>query len=192
MKSGFLITPSLYSGWAYWRDNDSAGKGDVLDILNKVRRERTATMQAGIDFEDAVKRACEEGTGEDECVSEAARIVAGGMWQRKVRRELDGDLLYGIADVVKRNTIFDIKRVNRYDVGKYEWSIQHLIYMYATGIENFGYVITDGSGVYVEEYHWEERSLETLRGRIEEMKDCLLGDAEMGEAFRKNWTYRSE
>ena len=74
--------------------------------------------------------------------------------------------MYGIADVIRRNTIFDIKRVNYYDIGKYEGSIQHLIYMYATGIPNFEYVISDGQEVYVETYHWESKSLETLKERI--------------------------
>jgi hypothetical protein len=112
------------------------------------------------------------------------------MWQQRISKELNGDLAYGIADVIRRNTIFDIKRVNKYDLGKYESSIQHLIYMYATDISNFEYVISDGEEVYVETYHWGTGSLETLGERISELKDSLLSDDEMSLAFRTNWMYR--
>jgi hypothetical protein len=147
-------------------------------------------MRAGMDFENSIRDVCNGGTSEDFCVLEAADIVNGGMWQQRVSREFDGDLLYGIADVIRRNTIFDIKRVNQYDTGKYEGSIQHLIYMYATGIPNFDYVISDGQEVYVETYHWEEKSLETLKERISDMKGSLLSDDEMRLAFQEHWIYR--
>jgi hypothetical protein len=187
---GFLITPSLYSSWRYWKYGEDSGKGEILDTLNKVRKEPSPAMQRGIDFENDIRRVCADGTSEDFCVLEAADIVKGGMWQQRVSKELNGDLAYGIADVIRRNTIFDIKRVNKYDLGKYEGSIQHLIYMYATDIPNFEYVISDGKEVYMESYHWGAGSLETLGERISEMKDSLLSDDEMSLAFRTHWQYR--
>jgi hypothetical protein len=171
-------------------DSEDAGKEEILDTLNKAEKKESPAMRAGINFENDVRRVCSGGTSEDFCVLEAADIVKGGMWQRRVSRELDGDLLYGIADVIRRNTIFDIKRVFKYDIGKYEGSIQHLIYMYAVGIPNFDYVISDGQEVYVETYHWEARSLETLKERISEMKGSLLSDDEMSLAFQTHWKYR--
>jgi hypothetical protein len=176
--------------WKYWKENEDAGKKEIMDVLNKVKKEKTPAMQAGIDFENAVRIVCNGGVSEDFCVLDAAEIVHGGMWQQRIRRELDGDLLYGIADVIRRNTIFDIKRVFKYEVGKYEWSIQHLIYMYATGIENFDYVISDGGAVYTETYNWEAGSLEKLKERIFEMKDSFLADDEMSAAFKTHWAYR--
>jgi hypothetical protein len=171
-------------------DSEGAGKKEILDVLNKAEKEKSPAMRAGIDFENAIRRVCDGGMTEDFCVLEAADIVKGGMWQQRVSRELDGDLLYGIADVVRRNAIFDIKRAFKYDIGNYEGSIQHLIYMYATGIPNFEYVISDGQEVYVEAYHWEAGSLETLKGRIAEMKGSLLSDDEMRAAFVSQWTRR--
>jgi len=190
--NGFLITPSLYSSWKYWINSEDAEKKEILDVLNKMPKEKTPAMQAGIDFENAIRDVCDGGTSEDFCVLEATEIVMGGMWQQRISREIDGDLAYGIADVIRRNTIFDIKRVNQYDIGKYESSIQHLIYMYATDIPNFEYVISDGHEVYVETYRWGTKSEETLRERISEMKGSLLSDDEMSLAFRKHWMYRKE
>jgi hypothetical protein len=192
MMNGFLITPSLYSAWRYWMDSEDSGKEEILDTLNKVEKEKSPAMQAGIDFENAVRGVCNGGASEDFCVLDAADIVMGGLWQERISRELDGDLVYGIADVIRRDFIFDIKRVNQYDIGKYEGSIQHLIYMYAANIPNFEYVISDGRDVYVEAYHWEARSLDILRGRILEMKNFLLSDDEMCLAFQAHWTYKND
>jgi hypothetical protein len=190
---GFLITPSLYSAWKYWRESEGAGINEILDTLNKVEKEKSPAMQAGIDFELDIRQVCDGGMLTDDfCVMEAAEIVRGGIWQQRVSKELNGDLLYGIADVIRRNTIFDIKRVSQYDIGKYEGSIQHLIYMYATDIPNFEYVISDGHEVYVEAYHWGAGSLEMLGERISEMKDSLLSDDEMNWAFHTHWMYRRD
>jgi hypothetical protein len=188
--NGFLITPSLYSTWKYWKNSEDTGKNEILDTLNKIKKETSPAMQAGIDFENDIYRVCNGGVSEDLCVLEAADIVKNGMWQQRVSKELNGDLAYGIADVIRRDTIFDIKRVNQYDIGKYEGSIQHLIYMYATDIPNVEYVISDGHEVYLESYHWGNGSLETLTERIDEMKDSLLSDDEMSLAFRTYWQYR--
>jgi hypothetical protein len=190
--SGFLITPSLYSAWKYWKDNDDAGTEDLLDTLNKAEKRKSPAMRMGIDFENAIRHVCDGGASEDFCVLEAAEIVTGGLWQQRISRELDGDLVYGIADVIRRNTIFDIKRVHKYDLGKYEGGIQHLIYMYAAGIPNFEYVISDGQEVYMETYHWGAGSLETLRERISEMRSSIISDDEMSLAFRTHWRYRQE
>jgi hypothetical protein len=194
-KAGFLITPSLYSAWSYWKYCEDAGEQemkDLLDTLNKVKKDKTPAMQAGIDFENDIRNVCNGVEVDDFCVLEAAEIVKGGLWQQRVSRELDGDLCYGIADVIRRDTIFDIKRVFKYDLGKYEGSIQHLIYMYATDIPHFEYVISDGHEVYVEAYHWGAKSRETLKERIAEMKDSLLSDDAMSLAFKTYWKYRKE
>jgi hypothetical protein len=192
LMNGFLITPTLYSAWKYWKESEGSGKNEILDVLNKAEGEKSPAMRAGIEFENAIRNVCDGGTSEDFCVLEAADIVKGGMWQQRVSKELDGDLLYGIADVVRRNAIFDIKRAFKYDLGQYEGSIQPLIYMYATGIPNFDYVISDGQEVYVETYHWEARSLDLLKERIADMKGSFLSDDEMRLAFQNRWTYRKE
>jgi len=193
MMKGFLITPSLYSSWKYWKDNEEDdGKADILLTLKKIEMIKSPAMLAGIKFEEEIQKVCEGSAAEDSCVNEVADMVRGGMWQQTVSRELDGDLLYGRADVIRRNKIFDIKKVIQYEIGKYESSIQHLIYMYATDIPNFDYLIADSYNVYVETYHWENKSLDELRSRIADMKESILADAEMAEAFIKNWQYRKE
>jgi hypothetical protein len=195
--NGFLITPSLYSSWKYWMNSDGEDKNAILDTLNKVETIKSPAMQAGIDFEENIQNICEgvvfEPTNDEErCLLEVANIVCGGMWQQRISRELDGDLVYGIADVIKRDTIFDIKWVSQYELGKYEGSIQHLIYMYSTEIPNFKYLIFDGHEIYEEAYYWGSHSLDLLRSRIADLKGSLLADAELSAAFNKNWKYKQE
>jgi hypothetical protein len=192
MTKGFLITPSLYNSWKFWIDGEGEGKAEILDTLNKVDKPKSEAMLNGIAFENEVLNVCNGGKSDDPCVNEIAGIVKGGLWQQKISRELDGDLVYGVADVIKRNTIYDIKRVNSYEVGKYEYSIQHLIYLYSMQIPNFAYLISDGNNVYEEAYYWEGKSLDTLRIRITDMKDSILADSEMREAFINNWKFRKE
>ena len=189
---GFLITPSLYSSWKYWMDSDGEEKTAILDTLNKVEIAKTPAMQAGIDFEDNIRKVCEGAISDDLCVIEIADIVRGGMWQQRISKELEGDLVYGIADVIKRDTIYDIKRVSQYELGKYESSIQHLIYMFSTDIPNFKYLISDGKEVYEEAYYWESQSLGLLKSRVADLKESLLADTELSLAFNKNWKYRQE
>ena len=190
--NGFLITPSLYSSWKYWMGSENEGMASILDTLNKVEIAKSPAMQAGIDFEDNIRKVCEGIISDDLCVTEIAEIVSGGMWQQRISRELEGDLVYGIADVIKRDTIFDIKRVNQYELGKYESSIQHLIYMYATEIPNFKYLISDGKEVFEEAYYWGSQSLDLLKSRVADLKESLLADTELSLAFTKNWKYRQE
>jgi hypothetical protein len=192
MMKGFLITPSLYSSWKYWMDSEEEGRTAILETLCKVEKEKSPAMQMGIDFENNIRKVCEGGTVDDPCVNEVAKIVQGGMWQQRISRELDGDLVYGIADVIKRNTIYDIKRIYQYELGKYEDSIQHLIYLYAAEIPNFEYLISDGREVYEEAYYWESKSLDLLKSRIADLKDSLLADRELSSAFIENWKYRKE
>ena len=100
------------------------------------------------------------------CVKEVSEIVKGGYWQETVSKivkipEYDFNInLTGRTDVIGVDVINDIKFVNQYEIGKYQAAIQHLIYMYCTGIEKFRYIICDGKAVYVEEYNFNMQQLE--------------------------------
>lgn len=106
-----------------------------------------------------------------DCVHEVAEIVKGGDWQDTVYEELylpamDIKIQFkGRTDVIKLDTIHDIKFVKNYEIGKYSGSIQHLIYMYCTGLEKFQYVISDGKAVYVESY-FSDNTTEILESKL--------------------------
>jgi hypothetical protein len=209
----YLITPSLYGSYLYYTSTDfnqiyaDADKAeqaeqkayqDWLNCLNKVKTPTTEAQQRGIDFEDAV-RDLSNGLGTDlidgdelSTAEAIASIVEGGMWQEVLKKETDNYLLYGRADVIKQDTIYDIKRVSSYDIGKYGKSIQHLLYMECAGLDKFDYLISDGKSVYKETYTRDIYTMPILLEKIDLMVDFIKSTPEFIEPFNKYWTAKGE
>lgn len=191
-----LITPSLYSAYVYYTDTEflsdeaeAAARQDFIDCLNKVSK-TNEILQRGINFENSVKAVCDGLLAEPmENAADVAEVIGkGGMWQEKLSKDLGGVyLMYGRADVIKGDTIYDIKRVNKYDCPKYGKSIQHLVYMYCSGLPNFKYVISDGRNVYCEDYNYTADLQGTLMYKVDSMVDFINMSPEFAEPFHKNW-----
>ncbi len=194
VSDSWLVTPSLYSAYYWYAIREYGTTEDFLKVLRKEKTPPTESMLAGIEFEDKIRAVCEgrytAAQGSD--VEEIANLVKDGFWQERIKKELDGNLLYGIADVITPYMIYDIKFSNKYDFGKYDYSIQHLLYMYCTGIPHFKYLISDGKEVYIEEHSWSDTSLDTLKSRIFEMLSFIAGNKEFKEAFESNWRVKNE
>ena len=191
------LTHSLHSSWTWYHRIESKTKQDFLNFLNKVKEPPTEAMQAGLDFEANVLRMVTGGEVEGvepqylECVREVAGLVAGGIWQEKVMMDVrigNADyLLYGVADVIKKDWIYDLKYTQTYEIGKYADSIQHPIYMACTGIHKFGYLISDGESVWREDYFFQPDTISKLKGELSEMMGGILADPDFKEAYLKNW-----
>lgn len=183
----YLITPTLYSQY-YWFLQTEKSKEEFLSFLRKEPQPRTEAIQRGIDFENDVHAACDGTIPLDPCVAETANIVKGGLWQVKLSKRLDDFLLYGVADVIKRDTIYDIKRTSSYEIGKYFDSIQHDLYMECAEIDRFEYLACDGNCVYREEYRRTEQSRNTLKARIYDAFNWIVQDRDFYQAYKENWT----
>lgn len=199
MNNKCLITASLYGSYAYYTHTNFEIYGDKAeeieakalqdwkDTLNKIKRPTTEILQRGIDFENAVRAITEGHDIKHENAGEMADIVKGGLWQEKVCKTIDNYVLFGFADVIKANTVYDIKRVSVYDCPKYESSIQHLIYLECTGLEHFKYLVSDGKNLFEEYYHNDLNNRQKLLSRI----DCMIGfirrNEEFNATFEKNW-----
>lgn len=199
MSNKYLITPSLYNAYTYYTQTNFEIYGDKaeeieakalqdwLNTLNKVKTPTNEILQRGIDFENAVRAITDNYPVEHENAAEVAEVVKGGMWQVKLSKNVGNYVLYGIADVIKRDTVYDIKRVTSYDCPKYEQSIQHLIYLECSGLENFEYLVSDGKNLYREYYHKDADNLDRLIGRINNMVGFIKGNDDFHQAFEKNW-----
>ncbi len=199
MNNKYLITPSLYNAYTYYAKTNFEIYGDKaeeieakalqdwLNTLNKVKTPTNEILQRGIDFENAVRTITDNYPVEHENAAEVAEVVKGGMWQVKLSKNVGNYVLYGIADVIKRDTVYDIKRVTSYDCPKYEQSIQHLIYLECSGLENFEYLVSDGKNLYREYYHKDADNLDRLIGRIDNMVGFIKGNDDFHQAFEKNW-----
>lgn len=156
------VTATLLNSWRYYLksydEDEEQAKQDFLNYLNKVKTEPTEAMQRGIDFENKI-RLCDEQdlySRTDNTVNEITDYIKNGLWQETVSKHIDIDgldvLVYGKADVIKMDTIYDIKRVSKYKTGQYSKSVQHLFYLYCTELPVFKYLISNGSSVFCETY----------------------------------------
>lgn len=206
--SKYLITPSLINAYQYYiKDEWKSPAESRADFLKTLRREKTPTtesQQKGLDFENSIKNWIDEGKGfhilEDEddgffnpdsIICELAEIVKGGLWQQSVKKDLQvGNqdfLLYGRTDVIKRDTIFDIKFTSNYEIGKFQDSSQHLIYLYCTDLPKFAYLASDGKDWWQEDYFNHGNIENEIKSKISDFIGCLENDKEAKELFYSRW-----
>lgn len=198
----YYLTQSLLSNWIHFLNAEDGYADSALESFTSALRreplEPTPAMLAGREFEAAVNArvAGEEVEFPNEKFEFAARYFAklctGGQAQVPVgRTEQIAGLtfrLYGICDYVKAGTIYDIKRVQRYEYGKYFKSPQHPMYLHLIpGAGRFTYLIFDGANTYTETYR---------RGDFVPIEDTIsrfirwLKEYDYWDVYKENWTMK--
>lgn len=204
----YLLTPSLLNSFS-WYLKESFTKTEAeqrQEFLQTLRREKTEpnkAMQKGIDFENDVKIATEykyeywqdnKTVEYDSVIDCLANIVQDGLWQQSVKKDLKvGNhdfLLYGRTDVIKRDTVFDIKFTSNYEIGKFQDSSQHLIYLYCSELPKFSYLISDGKDWWREDYFNHAGIEGEIKSKVSEFLDYLEGDKEAKELYFNKWVSR--
>lgn len=213
----YLITPTLLNDFQYYIQDEykspADSRADFLKTLSREKFQPNEAMQKGIDFENDVQNYCVDkfeptnriithiDNGEQEeinewdsysvCVITCGRIVKGGLWQQTVKKDLiignQEFLLYGKCDVIKRDTIYDIKFTSNYEVGKFLDSAQHLIYLYCLDLPKFQYLISDGEEYWVEDYHNHKGIEDEIKSKISDFLSYLENDKEAKEMFFTKW-----
>ena len=209
----YLITASLLNSYQYYIQDEfkspADSRADFLKTLSRERFEPNEAMQKGIDFEDDLMQVSLDLRGFENYLSsnsnnfetkpfsrdiilhELGAIVEGGLWQESVKKEITvGNqefLLYGRMDVIKRDTIYDIKFTSNYELGKFMNSSQHRIYLYCLGLPKFQYLISDGKEYWIEDYHNHEGIEDELKGMISDFMSYLENDKEAKEMFLTKW-----
>lgn len=163
----FYLTQTLLSSWQHFLDSDDAYAEDALasfiQTLKREPKETTPVMQAGIDFESAINAVVAgdpvdiKNEKEERAIRRFSRLCAGGQPQVPVAGDIAAAgleiRLYGVCDYVKAGTIYDIKRVQRYEYGKYFHSPQHPMYLHLVpGAAKFSYLIFNGTDTFIETY----------------------------------------
>ena len=202
--SRYLITHSLLSSWMWAMKEDPYEDAiternafeDFLCTLNRQPREETEAMRQGLDFEALVYRVSRgifETTNKDDrwydAACEIADVIRGGAIQYKAKKPLTvagtDILLFGILDVLKAGTIYDVKFSKSYERGKYFDSTQHPAYFeLIPEAREFTYLVSNGSVVYTETYRREEtRSIEPV------IADFLgwLDGSRLLPVYREKW-----
>ena len=194
----YKMTHSLLESWrrATDPDADETAFGVFLDTLEREKRQKTKAMQDGIDFENAVTRyinneapGSERSGDELRAIAQFGNRLRGAQLQVREEKEIKvcghEILLVGVADALKAGILSDIKRVQRYEYGKYQFSTQHPMYMelFPEALR-FDYLIFDGKYCYMEQYR--RGDFEPIQGTIKAFLEYLDG-AELMEAYQKNW-----
>lgn len=150
-------------------DKEQQAKLDFENALKKVKSEPTEAMQEGIDYENKIRKLAEHLGGINPITNEPydellkqyedidikiAELLKDGLWQQNIiRRSLDitpylgipGNKIAfkGVMDVfdVYNGIIYDLKKNKKYERSKYDYSIQHLVYMYCSELYKFRYII---------------------------------------------------
>lgn len=194
----YKMTHSLLESWrrATDPDADETAFGVFLDTLERKKRQKTKAMQDGIDFETAVTRYINNEAPDSDRSGDELRAIAqfgnrlhGAQLQVREEKEIKvcgrEILLVGVADALKAGILSDIKRVQRYEYGKYQFSTQHPMYMelFPEALR-FDYLIFDGKYCYMEQYR--RGDFEPIQGTIKAFLEYLDG-AELMETYQKNW-----
>ena len=198
----YLITPTLINSFQYYIDDEfkspADSRADFLKTLSKEKFEPNQAMQKGIDFENDIKAKCDnilldkkENIDYEVICNDIATIVKDGLWQQTCKKELKiGNqefLLYGRMDVIKRDTIYDIKYTSNYELGKFLGSAQHLIYLYCTGLPKFKYLISNGKDFWIEDYFNNVNIEYYIKNKINNFLSYLENDNEAKNLFETQW-----
>jgi len=192
-----LITPTLLSSYSYYKNSQDEQEqkafDDLMRLIRKEPFEPSEAMKKGIMFESRVQQFCDNiilGVCKefDTIAEQMSKIVKGGLWQQAVKKDItvrnQDFLLYGKCDVIKEDTIYDIKTTKSYDIGKYNGSTQHLIYMYCSGLPKFAYLICENDKEFYREDYSNSPDVEN---KIKEHVNNFLSFLDTCEGAKKEY-----
>lgn len=194
-----LITPTLLNGFRWYShfygeqpEDEQINRDDFLRLLRREPMEAPGeSILRGRELEDDVYDYCKAGGygGAPKYIRDIGDKCMGGLWQQRVMRDLDGQfLLYGRLDVLRRETIRDVKFAKAYDIGRFLHSAQHRIYLFCLPTaERFVYDVCDGWNTYEEEYRQSPKIEGEVRMLISDFMGYLRDDREAEELFQRNW-----
>lgn len=210
----YLITPSLLNSAAWYlsimdEDKQEAERQKFIATLEKYPFAKTPAMIYGINFEDDVCRVAKAKLEAEDIsaeipeisdapintrfsiIKEIAAIVRGGTWQLPCKKLYKNFLLYGRMDVVKGNTIYDIKTASRYDVGKFHERAQHRLYLYCTGLERCEYLVAEvyhgAKETSVKGFSRESYTDRDIEPMVDDFINWLEYDKELKDLYYANW-----
>lgn len=200
----YLITHSLLSSLSWYlkessTKTDEQQRQEFLQTLKRVKNEPNENMALGLKFEADIKAKCdgyfllaeEKNPYYEDICADLTKVIKGGIWQHATKKELSVNgyniLLYGRCDVIKADTVYDIKYTSSYELGKYQDSGQHWIYLYCTDLPKFSYLISDGKEWWREDYYADNSLENKVKANISDFLNYLNNDKEAKELFLTNW-----
>ena len=192
-KPSYKVTATLLNSWGYiWQVEDDKypdAFNSFLKTLQRIKEPPNFFMQRGLDFE----KDCYNGV-----VPDISKVIRDGAFQVYVEKPIVVDqlnvTLVGVLDALKEGVIYDIKRVNQYDLQKYLSSYQHHIYFELVGdADKFVYLVAAGTNndyltFYQEEYTHQDKI--DVTKAISQFYQ-FLRDNNLWEIYEKNWEIKN-
>ncbi len=209
------ITKTLIESWQYTFDCMEGFEEDAMtEFLSTLKREPHEPSEAminGTNFENLCYRiagAMDSHPNEEfrvECSPDEAKwltgakkiskIITGGQFQVPVSCDMNlaghDFWIFGICDVVKAGTIFDVKFKNKglgaADVyGNYLSCSQHPFYLKALPeADRFIYLVSDGEDLYTEEY--TRKNTKSAEEHILNFWSWLQSNPELLKIYEEKW-----
>lgn len=152
-------TPSQMQGTAFNNLIDAMITGTVPEIRTLIKKDGSNELVY------AWKHDQSDYTFSKSVVDEIAGYLQGAtsqVYSKAPIKTAFGDvLLYGYADYIRRDKLFELKTTSRYEFPKFSTAFQHKCYLYTMNtsgndVKLFDYLVTDLKNVYVETYNWHE------------------------------------
>ena len=169
-------------------------------MLERAPQVKTRAMNAGVAFENLVTvLAADPETQPDvapndlQVARQMAARVGRGMPQVRATKEVEiagmPIQLAGVADWLGAGVISDIKRVQRYEYGKYQFSAQHPMYLELfPEAMRFDYLIYDGQFSYMETYRRGDcRPIEEIGGAFLR----YLEETHLMDIYKEKWEVKT-
>lgn len=193
----YKITCTLLNAWLRATDADASEEdfSSFLAVLERKPTKDSKAMQEGRRFEELVNHRAHnlnvvcDVEAEARAVAQFGQRLANAQLQVRMEKPVTiagMDLqLVGVADALHAGIISDIKRVQRYEYGKYQHSTQHPMYMelFPEAIR-FDYLIFDGQYCYREQYR--RGDFLPIEDTIEVFLDYLT-NADLMEIYKDKW-----
>jgi hypothetical protein len=170
----WLITSSLLNAWRVLLEEEYGSEQEFLNVLNRIPAMPTEAIEKGIAFE---KWACEN-----------LPIVKGGLYQVRISKNIGDYLLYGVIDVIKAGTVYDLKYTSNYEVGKFIKNYQTSVYLELVhDAKEMTYVVSDKESegeIWLETYKRTET--QPIMPVIEQFMGWLCDKGYM-DIYRAKW-----
>jgi len=146
---------------------------EFIDKINRVERPRTIEMLRGMEFERLVNALAKSKKIPTEPIQVLDKIVSPEIimdfisdmehsaqqvfLECQVSTRYGLVRLYGYADDILGDTVFDTKTTKEFELGKYRNNFQHRVYLEAlkkTGINQFIYRVTDFENYFEDVYDY--------------------------------------
>ena len=164
----YRFYPSLLNTYSRFLQG-KISKQELIDRINRVPIPQTEAQLRGVSFEDAVLKGIGEDQFDTNILAEVRQRLPKPIVQTQVycQYQINDVLIYGFVDVLGRKEALDLKTTSHYEANRFQQDHQnfYLPALYARGVKQMRYLITDFVQVYEEVY---ETNLD-FEGQLEEV-----------------------